>query len=44
MALCLGREEPQGDLTPGGQPPKDDQRDLRGGPFPVTAQQPAVCR
>lgn len=44
MALRPGREEPQGDLTPSGQPPEDDQGGLRRGPFPVTAQQPAVCR
>lgn len=44
MALRLGREEPQGDLTPGGQPSQDEQGDFGGGPFPTAAEQSAVCR
>lgn len=44
MALRSGREEPQGDLAAGGQPPEDEQGDFGRGPLSAAAEQPAVCR
>lgn len=44
MALRASREEPQGDLAPGRQPPEDDQGDFGGRPFQIAAEQPVVCR